>query len=295
VWCEDQFAKPEERFLVREPTTSPCPAASEVVVIIDGSAALAQAKDWIVRSIGSQIAGKLVLVIADDHARRVTLKELETYQFSGGRDNEPALREGIRLARESGGPIVWVHGPQAVGLSQSEALRQQLERGTNHPVIYEMEAVAGPNRLAEAIYRTGCIKRGPLLLSPERDFAQFLKDLQTEHQQAAWTWKRSASLENIPGTKVWDHLARLWAASAVEASTSPLTDAARADLASRYQLVTLFSGAVVLETQQQYAEHGLTPADGSATPSVPNVPEPSTGLLVMLTTAAALMRRKRVA
>ena len=295
VWCEDQFAKPEERFLIREPTTSPCPAASEVVVIIDGSAALAQAKDWIVRSIGSQIAGKLVLVIADDHARRVTLKELETYQFSGGRDNEPALREGIRLARESGGPIVWVHGPQAVGLSQSEALRQQLERGTNHPVIYEMEAVAGPNRLAEAIYRTGCIKRGPLLLSPERDFAQFLKDLQTEHQQAAWTWKRSASLENIPGTKVWDHLARLWAASAVEAPTSPLTDAARADLASRYQLVTLFSGAVVLETQQQYAEHGLTPADGSATPSVPNVPEPSTGLLVMLATAAALMRRKRVA
>jgi hypothetical protein len=100
-------------------------------------------------------------------------------------------------------------------------------------------------------------------------------------------------LENITGTKVWDHLARLWAASAAEASTSPLTDAARADLASRYQLVTLFSGAVVLETQQQYAEHGLTPADGSATPSVPNVPEPSTSLLVMLATAAALMRRKR--
>jgi hypothetical protein len=162
-------------------------------------------------------------------------------------------------------------------------------------VIYEIEAVAGPNRLAEAIYRTGCIKRGPPLLSPERDFAQFLKDLQTEHPQATWTWKRSASLENIPGTKVWDHLARLWAASAVEASTSPLTDAARADLASHYQLVTLFSGAVVLETQQQYAEHGLTPADGSATPSVPNVPEPSTSLLVILATAVAMLRRKRAA
>jgi hypothetical protein len=48
-------------------------------------------------------------------------------------------------------------------------------------------------------------------------------------------------------------------------------------------------------TQAQYDEHGLTPADGDATPKIPSVPEPSTGLLVLLTTAAALMRRKRAA
>lgn len=293
VWCEDRFATPEERFLVREPITSSCPAASKVVVIIDGSAALEQAKDWIVRAIGKQAGDGLMLVLADDHARQVTLKELEAYHFSGGRDNEPALREGIRLARESGAPIVWVHGPQAVGLSQSEALLQQIERGTARPMIYEIEAVTGPNRLAEAIYRTGCIKRGPLMLAPEQDFSQFLKNLRTERQEAAWTWKRSANLENLPGTKVWDHLARLWAASAAETASSPMADAARAELAARYQLVTLFSGAVVLETQQQYAEHGLKPADGSATPSVPNVPEPSTSLLVILATAAAMLRRKR--
>jgi len=295
VWCEDRFAAPEERFLIREPATTAHPAAGKVVVIIDGSAAVEQAKDWIVRAIGKQADDGLMLVLADDHARRVTLKELEAYPFSGGRDNEPALREGIRLARESGAPIVWVHGPQSVGLSQSEALLQQIERGSIRPVIHEIEAIAGPNRLAEAIYRTGCIKRGPLLLAPEQDFSQFLKNLQTEHQETGWTWKRSATLENLPGTKVWDHLARLWAASAAETSGSPLTDAARAELAARYQLGTLFSGAVELETQQQYAEHGLTPADGSATPSVPNVPEPSTSLLVILATAAAVLRRKREA
>ncbi|MGL5016544.1 MAG: PEP-CTERM sorting domain-containing protein, partial [Luteolibacter sp.] len=100
---------------------------------------------------------------------------------------------------------------------------------------------------------------------------------------------------NLPGTKVWDHLARLWAANAAETAVSPMADAARSELASRYQLVTLFSGAVVLETQQQYTDHGLTPADGSATPQVPNVPEPSTSLLVILTTAAAMLRRKRAA
>ena len=295
VWCEDRFASPGERFLIREPATATRPAAGKVVLIIDGSAALEEAREWIVRSIGKQPGDGLTLILADDHARRVTLKELEAYAFSGGRDNEPALREGIRLARESGAPVVWVHGPQAVGLSQSEALLQQIERGTARPVIYEIDAIAGPNRLAEAIYRTGCIKRGPLLLAPEQDFSQFLNNLRTGHQEAAWTWKRAATSENLPGSKVWDNLARLWAVSAAEAPGSALTDAARAELAARYQLVTLFSGAVVLETQQQYAEHGLTPADGSATPSVPNVPEPSTSLLVMLATAAAILRRKRAA
>ena len=89
------------------------------------------------------------------------MSELESYRFTGGRDNEPALREGIRLAKETGAPVVWLHGPQAVGLSQSEAIQQLLERGTVRPVIYEVEAATGPNRLAEAIYRTGCLRRGP--------------------------------------------------------------------------------------------------------------------------------------
>jgi len=50
---------------------------------------------------------------------------------------------------------------------------------------------------------------------------------------------------------------------------------------------------VILENQQQYDDYGLTPADGDATPHVPNLPEPSIGLLVTLVTAAAMMHRKR--
>ncbi len=295
VWCEDRFAKPEERFLVRDPITTTRPAAGKIVVVIDGSLSLAAAKDWITKSLGSQNEGQLLLVLADDHARRVTLKDLENSHFSGGRDNEAALREAIRLSKESGGPIVWIHGPQAVGLSQPEALLQMLERGTTHPVIHEVEAVAGPNRLAEAIYRTGCLRRGPALLAPEQDLTRFLNDLQTERREIAWHWKRAATADGLTHKKVWDQLARLWAATTAENPAANLTDAARAELAARYQLVTPFSGAVVLETQQQYADHGLTPADGDATPKVPSVPEPSTGLLILLTTATALMRRRRAA
>ena len=295
VWCEDRFAKPEERFLIRQPITLTRPAANKLVVVIDGSHSLAAAKDWITKSIGNPVDGEILLVLADDKARQVTPGELAGYQFTGGRDNEPALREGIRLSRENSCPVVWIHGPQAVGLSQSEALLQLLERGTSHPVIHEVEAVTGPNRLGESIYRTGCLQRGPALLEPEKDLARFLRELRTERQEISWNWKRSATVEGLPDQKVWDQLARLWAATAAENPTSPFTDTARSELAARYQLVTPFSGAVVLETQQQYEEHGLTPADGSATPSVPNVPEPSTSLLVILASAAAMLRRKRVA
>jgi Vault protein inter-alpha-trypsin domain len=295
AWCEDRFANPEERFLIREPTIVTRPAADKLVVVIDGSLSLAGAKDWITKSLGSQGEGELVLVLADDKARRVTQEELSRYSFSGGRDNESGLREGIRLSRENACPVVWIHGPQAVRLSQSEALLQLLERGATHPVIHEVEAVPGPNRLGESLYRTGCLRRGPTLLAPEHDFTRFLKDLRTERQEIGWNWRRAATVDGLPDKKVWDQLARLWAVATAENATSPITDDARAEVAARYQLVTPFSGAVVLETQQQYADHGLTPVDPNATPAIPAVPEPSTGLLVILTTAAALMRRKRAA
>jgi hypothetical protein len=293
VWCEDRFAKPAERFLIREPITVTQPGSNKVVVVIDGSSSLAASKTWLTQAIGDAADGELQIVLADDHARRVSLAELKSYRFTGGRDNEPALREGIRLAKETGAPVVWIHGPQAVGLSQSEAINQLLERGTVKPVIYEIEAVTGPNRLAEAIYRSGCLRRGPALLEPRENLARFLKGLRIERREPSWNWKRAATAEGLAGEKVWDQLARFWATHAVEDPAVVMTDAERAELAARYQTVTPFSGAVVLETQQQYKDHGLTPAEGDATPHIPSVPEPSSSLLVMLAAAAALLRRKR--
>ncbi len=295
VWCEDRFAKAEGRFLVREPTTVTRSAADKLVVVVDGSLAMARAREWLAKSLGAVDAGKLTLILADDRARRVTPDELNRITFSGGRDNEPALRDGLRLARETNSPLVWIHGPQAVRLSQPEALLQQFERGTVHPVIYDVAVVPGPNRLAEAIYRTGCLRRGPSLRNPEKDITRFLEGLLAGKRETSWHWRRESSAEGLSGTKVWDQLARFWAWKAAEDPLSTLADSERSALAASYQLVTPLSGAVVLETQQQYDEHGLTPADGDATPKIPGVPEPSTGLLFLLTTAAALMRRKRPA
>ena len=62
-------------------------------------------------------------------------------------------------------------------------------------------------------------------------------------------------------------------------------------LAGRYHLVTPVSGAVVLESQAQYDEAGLTPADGS---QVPTVPEPGTWALILSLSLALLLARRRL-
>jgi hypothetical protein len=59
--------------------------------------------------------------------------------------------------------------------------------------------------------------------------------------------------------------------------------AAAVALASRYQLVTPVSGAVVLETQQRYDESQLTPVSQA---SVPTVPEPHEWALILIACAA---------
>lgn len=49
--------------------------------------------------------------------------------------------------------------------------------------------------------------------------------------------------------------------------------------AALFQLVTPVSGAVVLETKEQFAQNGLQPVDAQ---TVPSVPEPGVGALVVV-------------
>lgn len=52
-------------------------------------------------------------------------------------------------------------------------------------------------------------------------------------------------------------------------------------------------GAIVLETAEQFAKHGLKPVDGAATPHLPSVPEPSVLWLVLVAAMGAAMGRSR--
>jgi hypothetical protein len=66
--------------------------------------------------------------------------------------------------------------------------------------------------------------------------------------------------------------------------TDPIRNrAAAVALATQYRLVTPVSGAVVLESQQQYDESRLTPVSQA---TVPTIPEPHEWVLALIACAA---------
>lgn len=92
--------------------------------------------------------------------------------------------------------------------------------------------------------------------------------------------------------KASDSLARWFARH--EASRLALTDdAAASALAASHQIVSPWSGAVVLEKASDYDQHGLKQADASVAQQIPVVPEPSGVVLILLSSLPLLLGRRR--
>lgn len=292
VWCEDPFAEEGSGFLGRRMEITERPAVGKLVLVVDGSASMESAGPDLAWMLQEHFSGRdLEIIIADDGVRKTDAAGLASFRFSGGRDNEAALRAAVSRAKEAGnGAVVWIHGPQAVKLSAGESLMQLLERGTHRPEIHDIEMIPGPNRLSDELGKEGFLKRGPTLFDPPADLRGFLQGLLEGGEEISPAWRRAQAAEGLEGKRVWDQLARSWA---MEISESE--DAGRAMIAAKYQLVTPVSGAVVLETMEQFASHGLEPVDASAAPSIPAIPEPSGVALVAIAAMAALLRRRRPA
>jgi hypothetical protein len=62
-------------------------------------------------------------------------------------------------------------------------------------------------------------------------------------------------------------------------------------LASQWQLVTPVTGAVVLETKEQFDQHGLAAIDQATAPGV--VPEPETWALLLVGATVVLLQAGR--
>jgi hypothetical protein len=78
------------------------------------------------------------------------------------------------------------------------------------------------------------------------------------------------------------HLARIWANDQVRLLSSSRDEksvSAATELAVAYQLVTPLTGAVVLETADQYAAANLTPVNAG---TVPTIPEPEMVVLIAI-------------
>jgi hypothetical protein len=202
----------------------------------------------------------------------------------GGQDNVPALLRGWDLAAEKpGGAVVWVHGPQPQLLENGEAIQQRFDwRAGAGPVIHELQTTPGPDRVIEKLNGKAALKSVARFGNVREDLGRLIGVWRGDVKQLELARERSASgltSATNRGKESSKHLARLWAYDEVLRLITAKKHDTAVRLAGLYQLVTPVSGAVVLETKQQFDQAGLQSVDPQ---SVPTVPEPGTIALLVL-------------
>ncbi len=207
---------------------------------------------------------------------------LQMHECIGGRANVPALTAAWQKLRgESDAGIVWIHGTQPVLLGEINPLIESFASDEPHPRIFDIDIGTGPNRIAEKI---------DTLVTWHRVLDGWKAADRLALLLDRWAGRANRYVverERIPRSEITGpakaadrHVARLWGREEIERMRVTPTQREEAEkLAVQLQLVTPVSGAVVLETQQQYDRHGLKPVDPA---TVPVVPEPGTVALLLI-------------
>ncbi|HEY6255543.1 MAG TPA: hypothetical protein VIY51_07080 [Xanthobacteraceae bacterium] len=288
----------EGEIVLQDVARSDPPASASLLLVIDGSARLADKTESLIQALDAIPPGvKVGAIIAAEPMQRVApapwsslqkqslVRLLRSTSFFGGQDNAPALIEAMQmLEAEPHATLLWVHGPQPVSFHESAAqLEQATARLSRLPQVILYGIEPGPNELlpdAPWVWGAGSL---PQTGAPAADLSDFfvrsLSQTQTLIRRT-----QGASTEGL--SKGSDHIARLWANDRVLAlmRADPIRNrAAAVALAAEYRLVTPVSAAVVLATQQQYDESRLTPVSQA---TVPTIPEPHEWALALIACAA---------
>ncbi|MFZ4764384.1 MAG: VIT domain-containing protein [Roseimicrobium sp.] len=305
VWTEDPFANAAEgKFLLRE-AIAPARQAlvSRVIAVIDGSEPLRPHAAVIAHALQSLRAGLQITAIMTTDAEPIQLERdaitagVSPRAFRGGRDSTSGLKPAMRLARESAMPtsIVWLHGPQPLNPEGTAGLAQLVERAVEPPLIHAVNLMSGRNRIIEQFYQSTVLRGESRWDGSEEGLKKLIAGACVAVPERGYVFTRHKEAPT-DGIKVWDQLARHGVfeevLSAFQGQNRVPT--AQAQRAALYQLVTPYSGAVVLETQAQYERAGLKPVDANTTPQIPgSVPEPSRLALLMIGLMALVSQRKR--
>lgn len=314
TWSEDPFGTPG--FVIQQSIQDRKPMhLKRIVVVIDTSAAMSPSMLEILeglKTLGEDVDLQLVFTnveeMDDDSAAKnvssgvssVGLALLQA-KFVGGADNVPALLQAWDLAASKPGnnAIVWVHSPQLLELRPVDELRQRWERRPYGPTLYSIQTTTGSDVVEAKLDGLNEVKSvprvGPLHSDLQTLFGRLRGELRT-FEFVRISRRVDPGVDLLGSIEASDHLARLWAKDEVgrilAARDEKLNEAATM-LAVRYQLVTPVSGAVVLETAEQYRAAGLQPVDAG---TVPTIPEPEMVILVVIAGLflAWLLYRKRV-
>jgi hypothetical protein len=303
MWSKDPF---EKGFIVQQKVEERTPAhLQRIVLVVDTSATVLQNRWQVqsaVESLPREFDVKLVLADADLIAADkwddnlaagpdAINSALHDADFTGGADNVPALVKAWDLAAEKPGnnAIVWIHDPQRLLIHSPDELKRRWNNRPYGPTLYSIQATRGAVEIEKALDGIDEVKSVARTGNLDQDlnylFARLTGRMKT-YEYVRSSKKLDAKLTSGV-IETSDQLARLWANDEVARILAPqnaeLEDAA-ITLAARYQLVTPVSGAVVLETEQQYKANDLKPVDAG---TVPTIPEPE--MIVLFIVAGAFM------
>ena len=304
VWTE---ALEEGHVVVQRLIEKEAHPIGATMVLVDGSVSMLPHFDEVSESLMElETLGQVRVVVASDlpyfrdeesNPLVFNLSEasakLKEAQPLGGQDNLEALTTAWDVALEMGAEdIWWIHGPQPALLGDMGPVLQRMERSRGQIQLISYAMADGPNRIMEAFDGLHA-SVAPKYVSLKATFAQWVNARtpgQTYFEFDRVHSKRNASngLEKL--TKVTRHIERLWASDRVNNLRAKRQIVEATQLASEQQLVTPVTGAVVLETIEQYEEMGLVPVPVD---TVPGIPEPSTIALLVLG-ALAFFARQRI-
>lgn len=295
AWVKDNQGTNADYVLQAAKLTPPL-AVSRLVLVLDGALDMEDFFDDVAEALDRVPEGiEVAAVLAQDGVDviwppRKWSKEIASQLAAtirqlrgiGGQDNQAALLHGWELAAEvPEGLVVWIHGPQPVLLDRLESFKQRLLwRPDRASRLFELQTRPGPNRLAEAPETALLLSPVPRLASVKDDLRRLFSSLGAAGKAWAFTrWRATVAPASAADEMSSRHLARLWAQDEVwRLMGAKRTDEA-VKTAARYHLVTPVSGAVVLETKEQFARAGL---EAVSAESVPTVPEPGTWVLIGL-------------
>lgn len=294
------------RQTLRETTVA---APSRLVVVIDGSRRMSSHVETLARAISAipdgmefrvLLAGDSTVEIsslqrASALSREQAVDALGKIRFAGGCDNVTPLAQAWDAAAGApGGVILWLHATQPVPFTGTETLRQRWERRPDNPALLGLQFGTGPDVVMQALADFPAVRQLGRTGNAGEDLAR---------QMALWAGtarhftpdrvRMDGAQPDLAGGSGSSHIARLWALDEIRRLSAQRGDAAREQavaLAGRYQLVTPVSGAVVLETREQFEQAGLEPVSAD---TVPVVPEPETWILFGMGSVILLLIERR--
>ena len=313
VYVEDKYLPIIGRAILQRTARAAGWKPKRVAVVLDASAAMAPffEKDaaralaaipadvpvdlWLV---GDEAPTVPVVSPASDNNRALAFEQaMRNQDCAGGRCNLVTLVRALELLAKNPDPaaLVWIHAAQPIVSQTADVLSAKLA-GAANVRMFLCQVSPGTCEISSSLAASPSV-RSCTASALKGDAVAALEEVFSKWGAVTWQATRTnVARADVPddAVKAGRHLGRLWASEETVRTYrvgDPVSLEKAQKIALPWQIVTPVTGAVVLETAEQYKQNNLKPAEADSVPttssSVPTVPEP--GSIVCLILAALVL------